>query len=505
MTDVLLALDKPPASFYTRAMSENLEPPNGITPTAWQHTPPAVRTLVRALQQQVAAFQIQVQTFQAQVTELEVRLHQHSGNSSRPPSSDPPSAPKRPARPPRGRRRGGQPGHPGHFRPPVPPEQVDQVIVHPPAACPHCQAELPPDLPPVGAPRTQQVWELPPVRPLVTEHRFPTVTCPHCPHLVSAPAPPDVPPGAFGPYLTALVGLLQGRYRLSARECAALLGEVLGVPLGLGSVPALCQQVSGALTAPYQEAAALLPAQPVANVDETGWKQAGQRRWLWGAVTATVTLFRVAPQRNTAALQALLGPGFRGVIGSDRYKAYAPWPLEKRQLCWAHLLRDVRAFADRAGPGGEWGTTGLGHIQELFAAWPAFRAGLTDRAGLQAALAPVQAAVRAWLRAGLGLALPAAAQFSRALLTRDAALWTFAYVEGVEPTNNAAERALRPAVLWRKGCFGAVSDAGNEFVARVLTVIATCRQQGRHLWTFLGDAVQAYWAKRSAPRLVPTL
>ena len=465
-------------------------PPPGITPADWEHTPPAVRQLINSLLTQVA--------------DLTARLGQHSGNSSRPPSSDPPAAPKRPTRPPRGRRRGGQPGHPGHHRTLVPPEQLTAVCEHRPATCPHCQSALPSDLPAVGLPRVQQVWEVPPIQPQITEHRFPTLTCPHCQQAVNAPPPPEVPPGAFGPHLAALVALLHGRYRLSVRETGALLADLFGLPVGLGSIPALCQQTSAALTAPYQEVATHVAAQPVANVDETGWKQAGQRRWLWVAVTALVTLFRVAPQRNTAALRALLGAGFAGVIGSDRYKAYEPWPLERRQLCWAHLKRDVTAFAERDGPLGVWGQAGLDHIQDLFAAWHAFRQGTTDRAGLQEAAAPVQAAWRAWLQRGLTLEVPAAQQFSQALLARDAALWTFLYVAGVEPTNNAAERALRPAVLWRKGCFGADSPAGNEFVERILTVSATCRQQGRHLWPFLAEAVQAYWAGQPAPRLVST-
>jgi transposase len=479
-----------PAPLEHTTRMEPLPSPPGIAPADWEQTPPAVRQLIG--------------TLLAQVADLTARLGQHSGNSSRPPSSDPPATPKRPRRPPRGRRRGGQPGHPGHHRPPVPPEQVDTVLEHRAAACPHCQTPLAPDLPPVGAPRCQQVWELPPLRPTVTEHRFPTVTCPHCAQLVTAPPPPELPPGAFGPHLTALIALLHGRYRLSARECAAVLGEVFGVPLGLGSVPALCQQVSAAVATPYEEAATYVQAQPVANVDETGWKQAGQRRWLWVAVTALVTVFRVAPHRNAATLTALLGAGFAGVVGSDRYKAYEVLPLHRRQLCWAHLKRDVTAFAEREGAVGEWGQQGLAHIKVLFEVWHTFRQGGLDRAGLQARLTPVQTAVRDWLTAGLKLEMPAAQQLSRALLERDAALWTFAYVAGVEPTNNAAERAVRPAVLWRKGCFGAASTAGNTFVERILTVITTCRQQGRHLWTFLGEAVQAYWAKRPAPSLLPT-
>ena len=287
--------------------------PLGIDPAEWDATPPGVRAVVQALL-------TQVQTLQGQVAALQTQLQQHSGNSSRPPSSDPPSAPSRPKRAPTGRPRGAQPGHPGHQRALLPPGEVDALVVHRPTVCPHCQTALPADLPATEVLR-QQVWEVPPVEPHVTEHQFPTVCCPHCQISVHVPRPPDVPPGAFGPRLAALVSLLPGRYRLSDRETVALLADLCGLPLSLGSVPALCQTVSTALAPVYAEVQATVERQEIANVDETSWKEAGQRRWLWVAVTTVCTLFRVAQHRSTAALQRRLGANYTGLVGSDRYCA----------------------------------------------------------------------------------------------------------------------------------------------------------------------------------------
>ena len=231
----------------------------------------------------------------------------------------------------------------------LPPGQVDELIIHHPTACPHCQTVLPHDLPATEVLR-QQVWELPPVQPQVTEHQFPSVCCPHCQTPVRAARPPDVPPGAFGPRVAALVSLLHGRYRLSDREVVALLEDLCGLPVSLGSVPALCHTVSTVLAPVYADVQAQVEQQAIANVDETSWKEAGARRWLWVAVTAVGTLFRVAQHRSAAALQALLGATFGGIVGSDRYCAYNSLPVARRQLCWAHTIRT------QSGRGWHWAT-----------------------------------------------------------------------------------------------------------------------------------------------------
>lgn len=476
---------------------QDLIPPLGIPPADWAATPPSIRAIVLGLL-------TQVQTLQTRVTELEAQLARHSGNSSQPPSSDPPSAPPRPPKPASGRKRGAQPGHPGQHRDLLPPDQVTELIVHQPRDCPHCQQVLPPDLPRNGPLVRQQVWELPAVVPTVTEHQFPTVTCPHCRATVRADRPPTVPPGSFGPHLAALVALLHGRYRLSTREVVRLLDELWQLPISLGSIPTLYQSVSAALAPIYAEVQTTVQAQAVANVDETGWREARRQRYLWVAVTVIGTLFLVA-RRSRAALEHLLGPSFGGIVGSDRYSAYAARPPDQRQICWAHLKRDAVFFSEREGPVGVWGAAVLGQIERLFASWHQFRDGALDRGGLQQALAPIQAEVRALVERGQDeLPWEKARGFCRDLLGVWPALWTFVDVDGVEPTNNRAERALRPAVLWRKGCYGTDSTDGSRFVERILTVTTTCRQQQRHVLPFLADVVRAHWSGLPAPLLMPT-
>lgn len=476
-------------------MSE-VTPPLGISLADWDATPPAVRAVVLALLDQV-------QTLQARVADLEARLSQYSGNSARPPSSDPPSAPPRPKRTPTGRKRGAQPGHPGHQRELLPPGEVDEFVIHRPTACPHCQTALPADLPASDVLR-QQVWDVPPIQPHVTEHQFPTVACPHCQAPVRAPRPPEVPPGSFGPQVVALIALLHGRYRLSTREVALLLEDLWHIPISLGSVPALYQTASDALVPVYREVQQVVQAQGVANVDETPWRANRQQRYLWVAATLVATLFLVA-RRSRAALECLLGTPFGGIVGSDRYKAYAHLPAAQRQLCWAHLKRDWQFFRERDGPVGRWGEDAMAEIDKLFATWHRFRNGELDRAQLQAAMVPIAAELRRLVEYGRDeLPWEKARGFCRDLLGTWPALWTFVDVAGVEPTNNAAERALRPAVLWRKGCYGTDSDGGSRFVERILTVTTTCRQQQRHVLPFLADAVRAHWAGAPAPLLMST-
>ena len=354
-------------------MSERT-PPLGIPPADWDATPASVRAVVVALVDQV-------QTLQGRVTDLEQQLKRHSGTSSRPPSSDPPDAPPRPPRRPTGRKRGAQPGHAGHQRDLLPPGQVDEFVMHRPTTCSHCQAPLPHDLPARDV-RRQQVWDVPPLTARVTEHQFPTVTCPQCQTAVRAPRPPEVPPGSFGPQVVALVALLHGRFRISTREIVLLLETLWHLPISGGSVPALYQTASTALAPVYEEVQQVVQGQAVANVDETPWREQRQTRSVWVAVTLVATLFQVA-RRSRAALEALLGVPVRGIVGSDRYKAYAHLPAAQRQRCWAHLKRDVPYYRERAGPVGDWGALVLAQIDQLFATWHRFRTGDLDRGGLR--------------------------------------------------------------------------------------------------------------------------
>lgn len=465
--------------------------------------PLEVQSYIAALEVALPALQAQIETLQAQVSELQARTRQNSQNSSRPPSSDPLDAPPRPKRQPSARKRGGQPGHKRHEREMLCSEAVDEVVDHHPAECPLCHKQLSANLPDVTAPDRQQVWDIPPVKPHVTEHRYHRVECPDCHSTVEAERPADVPAGAFGATVIALIGLLRGHYRLSIRKIVALLSDVFHLPISTGGVVDLCHLLNAALTNPYTESQAKVSQADKANVDETGWKKAGQKLWLWVAVTTQTTLFMIADRSGTS-LKTLLGASFKGIITSDRFKSYLAMAVEQRQACWAHLKRNWQAFSERDGPVGTWGQQALTQIEKLFDLWHQFKAGQLDRPTLQSKMLPVQTELRRLLEKGQELPLAKAQTFCQNVLALWPALWRFLEVEGLEPTNNAAERALRHAVLWRKGCFGTQSDTGTQFVARILTVVETCRQQKLHVLTFLTASVQAYLSGRPAPNLFPT-
>jgi transposase len=462
------------------------------------------RALVRLLWEELLAVRGDLASLQARVQELETRLGQNSSNSSRPPSSDPPSTPKRPPAAPTGRRRGAQPGHPAHQRALVSADQVDEVRAHWPQQCRRCQAPLAPETAPVvGEPVRHQVTELPPVRAHVTEHRLYQLCCPGCGTTTCAALPADVPAGVFGPRLQATVAVLSGRYRLSRREVAGVCSDVLGALVAVGSVEGLCQATAAALAAPIAELQAAVQAAGAVHADETSWRQAGQRCWLWVAVAALATVFTIAPSRGRQVIQGLLGPAFAGRLITDRWSAYTWLVPERRQVCWAHLKRDLQALVDAGGAARAIGEDGLRLRERLFDAWYAGRDEPAPRPHLAAHVAPLQAEFRALLERGQHCGHYKAIGLSDSLLKLWPALWTFLTVAGVEPTNNAAERALRPAVLWRKGSFGTRSAGGNAFVTRMLSVAATGKQQQRSLLDYLTAVCTAAQQGQPCPSLLP--
>jgi len=460
-----------------------------LPPEIWAATPRAAQTLIVGLQ--------------ARVRDLEARLGQNSSNSSRPPSTDLPETPPRPKPPPTGRRRGGQPGHRGAYRALLPADRVDEIVAMVPERCRHCEEPFPEPAGRRGRVWRHQVVELLPLAVRVTEYQMAVRRCAQCGKRTRAELPPGVPRRPFGTRLTAVIALLSGRYRLSRREVRQLLQDLWQVRVSLGAVVRQEQAQSAALAPVVAEARKAIPQAAVVNMDETGWREEQRRAWLWTAVTAELTVFCIDRSRGGAAIEALLGPAFAGVVGSDRWSAYSRFPAERRALCHAHLKRAFQGLVDRGGEAEPVGRWGLAEIERLFGLWHRFRAGEFDRKELQRRLISLQARMGRLLRRGQENADRKAAGLCRELTKWWAALWTFARVEGVEPTNNVSERALRPAVLWRKGSFGSDSAAGSRFAERLLTVAATCRQQGRSLLAVLVAAGEAALRGIAAPSLLP--
>jgi len=476
-----------------------METPRAIPHDMWEQLPPEAQAYMRSLEVRVEALEAMVQALQEHNRALQEQLHQTSRNSSRPPSSDPPQS-ERPHRPRSKRRRGGQPGHPGHTRPLLPVEAVDEVVVIKPEQCAHCQAPLSGDDP---KPWRHQVIEIPPITPVVTEYQWHQLVCATCGEVTRAPWPAGVPSGTYGPRVQATVALYTGSYRLSKRATQQMMGEVFGVPMSVGTISPLEQATTAAVAAPVEEAHTYVHEQAVAHLDETRWRQGGKRAWLWVAVTSWVTVFVVRMSRGGHVARELLGEQFAGILVTDRYSAYNWYPVRWRQVCWAHLLRDFEAMRGRGGCSEEIGDALLAQAHQMFAWWHRVREGTLQRSSFRSYMSPLRREVERLLEAGRRCGVPKTAGTCRDILKRREALWTFVQVEGVEPTNNTAERSIRPGVLWRKGSFGTQSAEGSRFVESMMTVVATLKQQQRNVLEYLTAACEAALRGEAAPSLLP--
>jgi len=477
-----------------------LPPELAISEEDWHHTPPAVQVVVIALWQQVQTLQAQVVALQAEVAQLREQLGRNSQNSSQPPSSDAPRAPRRPPHTPSGRKPGGQKGHTGHGRKLIPVEQVQRVIDLKPTQCHDCGALL---LGEDAQPVRHQVTGLPRIEPEVTEYRQQTLTCLACGAQTQAERPPDMPAGSFDPRVQATVGYLTGRMGASQRDVEEILQTLFHLDLGLGSIPAQEDQVSAALAEPVQAVQAYVQEQPVQNVDETSWREKTKRTWLWINTTPLVTFFLVIATRGAKGAQQMLGTVVKSIVGSDRWSGYNWLDPQQRQACWAHLKRDFQALVERGGESERIGRALLEQVEKMFGLWHRVRDGTLSRADFQAAMHPIQTSVGDLLREGAALACDKTRHTCENLLKLEVALWTFVRIEGVEPTNNSAERGLRRAVLWRRRSFGTQSEDGSRFVERVLTAVTTLRQQNRDVLDYLTEACAAAMRGDQAPSLLP--
>ena len=451
----------------------------------------------------VAELEILLAQALQRITDLEARLNENSSNSHRPPSSDPLNAPAKPRKPKSGKKRGGQIGHEGTRRDLFPPDQVDQFVHHRPECCEKCHATLPQESRP-GDPRPErhQVTELPEKLFEVTEHQAHTATCEQCGHVNHGEIPPEVGRSNFGPRFAAVAVFLCGACQVSRRRVREFFTDVVGTPISLGTISNMERETNDALEPPYAEAAEAVRAASVKNVDETSWKQNGEKRWLWVAATPMLALFAVG-NRGAKGLCALLGEKLFGILVSDRWVVYNARARRFRQICWSHLIRDFQKLIDRGGPEKSIGEQARDVAGSLFAVWRDFKAGQIDRETLLRCLRPLRAKLKTILEDGVRLEGYKCAVFCENLLYLEPALWTFMRCEGVEPTNNHAERTLRTGVLWRKLSFGSQSDRGCQFVARILTVVQSRRLQNKPVVEFLVEALRAHREARPAPSLLP--
>jgi transposase len=455
--------------------------------------PPEVQAIIRALVDKIAKLE----------AELDELRRQGKGktpqNSSLPPSTQHPHAKPALRKPKSKKKRGGQPGHAKHQRPLIPTEDCDRVEPLKPEQCRRCGEELSGSDP---EPLRHQVWELPEIKPHVTEYQRHRLECRRCGETTCAPLPAGVPPGQSGPRLMAFTALLMAYYRQSKRRTAEFLATLLGQPCSAALTVKMQTQVTAAVRPAYEELAAQLPNEAHVNGDETPTKEANGKAWLWTFVARLFTLFTVRATREATAVDEFLTPGFGGIVTCDRAKMY--WRVGRLQWCWAHLKRDFQALIDR----GDNQAKRLGYdlrrmTCKLFEHWANYRDGTISRTAFVRRMASVRREVERLLRRGVESGNKSLVGMCEELYEHRAWLWTFVRCEAIEPTNNAGERALRHAVIWRKLSFGTQSAGGSRFVETLLTVIETCRQQSRNVFEYLTAAVHCHLACQPAPSLLP--
>lgn len=463
-------------------------------------------------EKQLADAEKQIAEAEKQIADLERQLalrQQNSTNSSKPPSSDGLAGDQRP----RGRKRksrrkpGAQPGHPGHHRRLVPTAAVNAVEVLRPCQCRHCGRRLPQhrgNVAAQGEPRRHQVTEIPPIQPHITEYQFPAVVCGHCGKTNRAPLPEEIA-GHFGPQLAALIAYLTVVCRMPRRVVEALLGQVLGIEISLGSTQKCWEEASQAVADPCEELEQHLRDEPVLNVDETGWRTNGDKRFLWAFVAARYVVYTVAPTRGSQVLIRLLGAVFRGVLCSDRFRAYLKYHSGKAQFCWAHLKRNLLGILEftKSSAVERFCRDALAEHARLFRLWHKFRSGQIDRRQLILRSIPIEKRIFALAERHLDSQHREVRNLATALFEHNQRLFTFLEEEGVEPTNNSAERALRTGVQWRKICFGNRSAAGELATARLLTVAETCELQQVNTLTYLAAAIAYHRRRQPVTSLSP--
>lgn len=436
---------------------------------------------IAELEQENAELKARVAHLEVLVAELRARLGANSQNSSKPPSSDRGDARRaRQRKKPSGRSRGGQPGHKKATRQMLPPDKVTELL---PSRCRACHAAL------HGRDteaRRHQGIELPPVKPVVHEWRLHELECSKCGHKTRAPMPAELAQGSFGPRLTATVAALTGMYRLSKRNAQRLLKDLMGLELAVGTISKLERRTSRMLMAPVHQVAAAIQNSSVVNIDETSWVEDKRTTWLWSATTPELAYYTIA-RRTRAVAHQVLGEGFAGIVVSDRMASYADRSPDRRQVCWAHLDRTFEGILARGGPGARFGQAMKNLTARMWQAWGALREGRSCRAGFERFMSRLCIKVRKVLREFSALRIPKVTRLAENLLTIEPALWTFVHRPDVEPTNNDAERALRPGVIHRKTSFGTDSPRGSHFITRMLSTVESLRRQSRCVFTFLVD------------------
>lgn len=427
---------------------------------------------------------------------LREQLNNNSRNSSLPPSQD--IKKKKKIRLKSGRSRGGQPGHKAWQRSQVSIEKVDEIIDCKPAERCSCG----------GTVNLQekfhrhQVFEIPLARYQVTEYQIYKGHCSVCRKKYAGHLPSGVSGKGFGVRAQGMVSLLTSKYRLSKRLAQAWFQDVYKMPICVGSVSNVEHTVSQSLKAIHEEVSEIVKAAAVVNVDETGYKECHKTGWAWIASTPSHTYFMLNRSRGKKVAKELIGDYQGRVIVSDRYPVYQYLPDENHQVCWAHLKRDFQKISERTGEAGRIGRLLLKVYEKIFCFWKTEYNLLTDFKKRKKRLRYFKNKMIKGLVFGLRCGHKKTARTCENILRFQNSLWHFFENENIPPTNNHAERQLRPLVISKKLSFGTQSQRGSRFIERIFTVITSCKQQGRDSLAFITDSIKAFFSGKNQPSLL---
>ena len=466
-------------------------------PSLNQSLPPQVLSLIGELLERMARLESEVEALRKENmalkeenAELKRRLGLNSNNSSKPPSSDPPLM-KYPRRSPTGGKPGKQKGTKGYRRDFLTPKTI---VDHRPDICQHCGISIGDDVPVTGAYQRRQQVEIPPIEPIVTERRYHAVRCPGC-RKVTRTKPREGEKMCYGPRLGALIANLATVHHLTRRHIGVLLGSVLGTKLSLGTIDNCIHEVGNAVKGPVEALREELAQQAGLNIDETGWKKDGERRWLWTFVAPTLTFFHIAESRGKEVLVDILGERFDGIIGSDRYSAYRSYEKGGWQVCLAHLIREAKGLSQSSDPATS--RFGFWVRRELKLMIKLWKKGQSK--------SPEMNSCKARLKRACYLQQDSPNKHARRLadgIVKDwEAVILFTRVEHIPPTNNIAERSLRQSVIARKITFGNHSEKGLRTTERLRTIVATAKMRGIDAWTYLAHALTQHRTGQPVPLL----
>jgi hypothetical protein len=405
------------------------------------------------------------------IDKLEEQLQADSTNTSKPPASDSPKQRAERQRKPRSARaRGAQPGHPKHQRILIEEAEVDHVQRFFPAGCETCGGSLKLHVEPAIR---HQVFDLPEVRYRVMEYQLYRGDCPHCARHTTAQLPAWVPSGQMGAGLLSWIGILSGQFHLSTRQIQRFLGEQWQLPFSVGAISQAQGKLIPWLAPLYHQIGAYVRQADIAHADETTHYRHTERRWLWCLGTPLAVYFLTHYSRGKAAAMALLGH-FSGVLVTDHYAGYNDY--RRRQLCWAHLIRRLERIAQRTGEAGQIGQRLVLLAHAVLRTQHRWQAGALPSNRYTRRMHRLRQALRATLERGQAGGATRTANQCRFLLNDEALYWTFLNDPRIPLTNNLAERALRPYVIWRKLSFASQSYRGDQFRPLVLSVIETAHR-----------------------------